>query len=148
MRSKTTAIEEQLKKAEEAKEKAENTLKSEAEEKDKTLEMLKKKSEQRYQRLQKELRVYRDSTTKTINRQTEQLSVYTEKIEKLEDEIASGKPGEKRMFELAAMQARRDNEIDEQRTKVEDITAQLEDYEKERSKHEAEKAFLIAQYRK
>merc|ERR1719272_2677177 len=109
-------------------------------EKDKDKAELKHK--QQYKRLQRELKIYRDKMTKALNEMTDKLSEATARIHTLEGEIATGKPGERRLFELATLQARRDSELEKQRNTIEQTKQELDRLRAAASKHSKEKAFL------
>lgn len=78
---------------------------------EKELSHSEQKHNERYNRLLKELTSYRAETQRVLVEQKELVHKTESEMERLQEQIATGKPDERRIFELAELQARREHKI-------------------------------------
>mmetsp|Transcript_3227 Transcript_3227/g.7531 ORF Transcript_3227/g.7531 Transcript_3227/m.7531 type:complete len:592 (-) Transcript_3227:144-1919(-) len=69
------------------------------------------RSEERYNRLLAEFKTHRTEVKATLRDKEASLMSTEKELKRLRDQIATGKPGERRIFELAELQARREHKI-------------------------------------
>mmetsp|Transcript_1671 Transcript_1671/g.2483 ORF Transcript_1671/g.2483 Transcript_1671/m.2483 type:complete len:615 (+) Transcript_1671:92-1936(+) len=78
---------------------------------EKQLSEVKNQEEERYSRLLAELTAHRIEAKKAMRAKSGELDKVEKELKRLQDQIATGKPDERRIFELAELQARREHRI-------------------------------------
>lgn len=96
----------------------------------------------KYENLMRELNVYRTRSAKVIAEQEQQLRVQREELAHLKEEIATGKPTERRIFQLAEQQSLRDDALLELQAQLVQLRTQRETDESELAEVRRERAEL------
>jgi hypothetical protein len=73
--------------------------------------MMENRQNERYERLLREYRMYKEGHEERMTELQEQVRVAQEKAVKMEEEMATGQPQERRILELAELQARREEVV-------------------------------------